>query len=300
MNEIEKLQYISLCSKVVGDIHSHIGIKDKVLTEYVIDQAVEARDEDEFINKMNEDGSGFSLQFCMSLFDAVHRMMPASVVRKKKQDMMKEEHTLGVEAQVAGGRGRIFGSAENVPHDLSKEELATRFPALALANNDEEIELQLDDIAGDSKPGATAGLHIDELKENRVKRKKSLSSDSGRSESPKKVRSKKRKQKQPSRSHSASRSASRNHNRSSSRSDSRDRSRSRSKKTKHTKNRSASESQEREKKRKEKKKERHRDEKGSKRYRDSSETPDVSRVYSGYVTMKLRDGVLVQLSDWKV
>ena len=57
MNEIEQLQYFSLCSKVSSDIFSHIGMKDKVLTEYVIDQALEAKDEDDFINKMNEDGS---------------------------------------------------------------------------------------------------------------------------------------------------------------------------------------------------------------------------------------------------
>ena len=36
MNEILKLQYMSLCSKVVSELEQQIGVKDKTLAEFII------------------------------------------------------------------------------------------------------------------------------------------------------------------------------------------------------------------------------------------------------------------------
>lgn len=292
MNEIEQLQYFSLCSKVSSDIFSHIGMKDKVLTEYVIDQALEAKDEDDFINKMNDDGSGFSLQFCVSLYSSVYRMLPDSYIFKKKQrDFRPDEFKAGDARAQRSTDNRLFpGGPEFIPNDLPKDVLAKRFPALALANNDEEIKLDLDDIQQPPEEQPEP-VEADNFKDNRVKRKDSLSSDS------KSVPAKKRKDSKRKRRDNSSRSSSSESSKS--------RSRSRSKHTKHTKTktRSSSESSRSRSRRRDKKKKRtnrSRDSSKKTKRRRSEDMPSIGKIYPGYVTMKLREGLLVQLSDWKV
>jgi hypothetical protein len=147
MNEIERLQYISLCSKLSSEIFNQIGIKDKVLTEYVIDRAIEARDEDDFIEMMNQDGSEFGLQFCVSIYNSVYKMLPSSYIRKKKEPEARPAPIkTGGPQNTKSGNG-LFGPNEDyIPNNLPKDELAKRFPGLSLANNNDEIDLDLEDI----------------------------------------------------------------------------------------------------------------------------------------------------------
>lgn len=318
MNEIERLQYISLCSKISGEIFSQIGIKDKVLTEYVIDRAIEARDEDEFINMMNEDGSEFSLQFCVSIFNSVYKMLPVSYVRRMKDKYnrpMAEERT--IKNTGMNIPGKPFGDAdEYIPSDLPKGELAKRFPALALANNSEEIDIDLNDIEQDegAKPSnleqnidGNANLkHIvdSKLEPNIMKRKDSLSSDTSkeasRSSSSKRAAKEKRRLKEGTK---------KNRKRSTTSSLSTKRSRSRSKrnrneaktgkKTKRNYSTSSSVDASSAKKRKDRKKNDRSKSHERRRRKDSRDNPEIGRIYDGYVTMKLKDGFLVQLSDWR-
>lgn len=48
MNTIQKLQYISLCSKVTQELENHVGIRDKDLAEYIINLAENAGSQEEF------------------------------------------------------------------------------------------------------------------------------------------------------------------------------------------------------------------------------------------------------------
>lgn len=36
MNDILKLQYMSLCSKIMQELEIHVGIKDRTLAEFII------------------------------------------------------------------------------------------------------------------------------------------------------------------------------------------------------------------------------------------------------------------------
>jgi hypothetical protein len=215
MNEIEKFQYISLCSKLSGDIFSQIGIKDKVLTEYVIERAIEAKDEDQFIDMMNEDGSEFSLQFCISVFNSVYKMLPSTYIRRMKEKYNKPmDEERNVPKPVARVNVNLFGDAsEHIPNDLPRDELAKRFPALALPNNSEEIEIDLADVDHNENKNAqkengetevVSGLKPKietALEPNVLKRKESITSASSRSSSRNRKKSPSRRKKSSKKEH---------------------------------------------------------------------------------------------------
>jgi predicted RNA-binding protein with RPS1 domain len=320
-SEVEQLQYLSLCSKVTAEIFAQIGIRDKVLTEYVIDQALEAADEDSFIQKMNEDEGGFSLQFCISLFNNVQKMLPAAYLkrRKTKEAIKESERSSGLAGQKIQ---RIGENDEIIPNYMPKDLLAKRFPALALPNkNEEEIELDLDDMVEEKKEEAnpTQAKLDDGLEKAKFKRKESLTSDSGskasirsgtispqpksRSSSRDKKTKKRKEEKHSSKDLKRSKyrrsvSSSKSYSRSRSRSSSRDR------KGRDKDRRSKRDRRDRDSKhRRDRDRSRNRRRSSSRSYsrdrRDSKNTPQLSKIYNGYITMKLKDGVLVQLSDWR-
>lgn len=325
MEEIDKLQYISLCSKVSNDIFAQIGVKDKVLTEYVIEQAIEATDENNFIEKMNEDESGFSLQFCVSLWKNVSSMMTQGLLKKKKAQSNttgggSKEFVGGSSASNTGALGwNGDKNSDNIASnpDVSKEELSQRFPGLAMKNkNDEEMELDLDDldVKEPEKPESNLESKIDEaLQKQKVKRKTDDSDDEAGEESPKEET--KRKDKETSHrdeergrkdkydhERKDKKHKRRNYSRSYSRDSTRSRDRKRHKDSKSRNHDKRRRSRSRSTERSEHPRDRHDrkyDHKKSRR-KYSDDIPINGRIYDGYVTRKLKDGVLVQLSDWRV
>lgn len=162
MDEIDRLQYISICSKVSEELHAYLGIKDKLLTEYVIDKAIISKDEDDFIQKMNEDEAGFSFKLASSIFSDVHSMLPPKIIQKRRGDIERENEGI-VEEKEEKGKGERFVATNKVEvkgESNGKEEtpqnhsaLARKFPGLAIPNadNEEEIELDLSEEEGEEE-----------------------------------------------------------------------------------------------------------------------------------------------------
>ena len=318
MNEIERLQYISLCSKLSSEIYTQIGIKDKILTEYVIERAIEAKDEDDFIEMMNQDGSEFSLQFCVSIYNSVYKMLPMSYIRKKKEPEGRNNLGKG-DGSVAPrtSHNALFGNSdEYIPNNLPKDQLAKRFPALSLPNNGDEIPLDFDDVAEaepkdqpkekmNTEQPITLRQNVDpNLEPNIMKRKDSLSSSSSRRSSSDRKHAKPSKSrkdekdvvKKMKRKHSYSSNSSKSTRRS--RSKSKRKTREQSKRKRNRSSSSSSLSSHSRSKRKTKKRSRS-NSNTPRRSKDKKRNPEVGKIYDGYVTMKLKDGFLVQLSDWK-
>lgn len=85
MDQINQLQYISVCGKVTEDLNSYLAIKDKDLTEYVVHRAIQCKTEDEFIEAMNEDEAGFTIKLARSVFSTVHEMLPEKDIEERRQ-----------------------------------------------------------------------------------------------------------------------------------------------------------------------------------------------------------------------
>lgn len=115
MTALEKLQYLSLVSKLCKELENHIGIGDKDLAEFLIDLESKTRKLDAFIKALHENGgSEFPDSFVESIFNLIQRMKP----KKKESD-----ETDKVEQET-----KITPKMPAVPA------LAQRFPGLAIPN----------------------------------------------------------------------------------------------------------------------------------------------------------------------
>eukprot|EP01027_Heterolobosea_sp_BB2_P018965 GEZU01026652.1.p1 GENE.GEZU01026652.1~~GEZU01026652.1.p1 ORF type:complete len:1165 (+),score=380.96 GEZU01026652.1:84-3578(+) len=118
MDELEKLQYLSLVSKICVELENHLGMGDKVLAEFIVDLADKSNNVDNFRSQLVENGAEFPESFVLNLWNIINRMRP----KKTTTTTSKSES---------------FSNA-------TQSELANKFPALARANT-EMIKLETRD-----------------------------------------------------------------------------------------------------------------------------------------------------------
>ena len=80
MNQFLKLQYISLCSKVLQELENHTGVKDKILAEFIIELGSQSASDKEFKQKLDEVDADFTEQFTNSLYNIIKKMLPQKQV----------------------------------------------------------------------------------------------------------------------------------------------------------------------------------------------------------------------------
>ncbi|KAF7286144.1 hypothetical protein GWI33_007392 [Rhynchophorus ferrugineus] len=118
MDEVEKLEYLSLVSKICTELENHLGMNDKDLAEFIIFLSEKNNTVETFKKALIENGAEFSDSFISNLLRIIQHMRP-----KKNKDV-------GVT------------DADNGEKDV----LAQKFPGLALPNEtqkpviDEESE----------------------------------------------------------------------------------------------------------------------------------------------------------------
>eukprot|EP01112_Ceratiomyxa_fruticulosa_P007614 TRINITY_DN1979_c0_g2_i3.p1 TRINITY_DN1979_c0_g2~~TRINITY_DN1979_c0_g2_i3.p1 ORF type:complete len:166 (+),score=47.26 TRINITY_DN1979_c0_g2_i3:245-742(+) len=114
MSELDKLNYLSLVSKVVQELENHLGVSDKVLAEYIIDLVDNNPDVESFNEALQSEGDAyFPDSFVKNLHNVITRMRP------KK----------------SGGEKKAAEKKEKEEEDrLKNHSLATKFPGLAIAN----------------------------------------------------------------------------------------------------------------------------------------------------------------------
>ena len=141
MDDLAKLQYLSLVSKVCAELDAHLGVSDKTLAEFIIDLAQKHPELGAFRAALDENGAEFPASFASNLLALVAKMMP----KKKKASSI--------------------AASSSAVADGPKE----RFAGLAVANDSEERRRQLeldalgpmgavaDPAAGVSVPGGREG-----------------------------------------------------------------------------------------------------------------------------------------------
>lgn len=76
MTQMFKLQYISLCSKVLQELENHTGLRDKIMAEFIIDLAKNSSSEKDFKMKLDENNAEFTSSFISSLYNIIKKMLP--------------------------------------------------------------------------------------------------------------------------------------------------------------------------------------------------------------------------------
>jgi len=194
MADILKLQHISLCAKVAQELENHIGVKDKVLAEFIINLAKESGNEKEFFNKLEENGAEFTFSFVTTLYNLIQKMMPKNLKIEPKKE----------EAPLISYEKSKYG--ESFEESVDREErdpaiIRAKFPALAIPDNPNREELKLDldlDNTLEDSSKVTKDLEL-QIAQKTVKRTKSRSKSRSRSRSHKQHRKTKRHSRSPSR-----------------------------------------------------------------------------------------------------
>ncbi|CAG8527360.1 4070_t:CDS:10 [Paraglomus occultum] len=112
LNELEKLEYLSLISKITSELFNHTGLNDKTLAEFVINLHEQNRSLPEFKKVLNEAGAEFPESFIANLDRLILKMNPKY---KKKGD----------------------ANGETKSETYNPDEKARLFPGLAMPNDTE-------------------------------------------------------------------------------------------------------------------------------------------------------------------
>ena len=82
MDDVEKLQYFSLVSKICTELDNHYKLNDQDLAEFIINLADQANyDFEKFKNLLKENDADFADSFVASLLRLIQHMIP-----KEKKD----------------------------------------------------------------------------------------------------------------------------------------------------------------------------------------------------------------------
>lgn len=273
MDEVEKLEHLSLVSKICTELENHLGLNDKDLAEFIIHLAEKNNTLDKFKKVLVENGAEFSESFMANLLRIIQHMQPSKAMQEKCSKPSAKQ-----------------------------DELAQKFPALALPNDNpktvEDKELKDEDIV------SSAMASLEELAPSNKKPGNAESKKENQTVEvvEKKIKHARRSRSKDRRRHK-SRSRDRKRHRSRSRSKSRESSRSRDRRRHRSRDRKRSRSRDRPTKSRD-----HRDKysgrHGSERSRsrsieELSMDPEVGKIYSGKVANIVPFGCFVQLEGLK-
>ena len=207
MEELLKLEHLSLVSKICTELDNHYNMNDKDLAEFIIDLAEKNPSLDGFKKALSENGAEFADSFVENILRIIKHMKPKMAGGSKKTDKPGKESKTKV------------------------EKLAESFPFLSLPDKkakddverkeEKKVEEKVDDVMAFLEAMAPSVKKITEEVEERKSsksHKKSRHRSRSRSSSPKRRK----------RSRSRDRNDDRRRNRSSSREKRRSRSRDRS------------------------------------------------------------------------
>ncbi|XP_069683927.1 ATP-dependent RNA helicase DHX8 [Periplaneta americana] len=170
MDEVEKLEHLSLVSKICTELENHLGLNDKDLAEFIIALAEKNDTFETFKKVLVENGAEFSDSFIANLLRIIQHMKP-----KRGKEVNSQPQT-------------------------EKERLAEKFPGLAIPNDakfqQHEAEkpgekkkkkvkkkVSADDIVNDAMAELEA-LAPSQISSTKVKRKRSSSASESEDELP--------------------------------------------------------------------------------------------------------------------
>lgn len=116
MNELQKLEYLSVVSKVCTELDNHLGLNDKDLAEYVICLAQKHKNVPKFAKALKKKGADFPETFTKNLFSLIHRMLPKT--KNTTKDLIKD----------------VSENEDTNVKDVSREKYKQMFPALCKPN----------------------------------------------------------------------------------------------------------------------------------------------------------------------
>ena len=86
MDELLKLEHLSLVSKICTELDNHYNMNDKDLAEFIIDLAEKNSNLDEFKKALEENGADFADSFVENILRIIKHMKPKMAGGSKKSE----------------------------------------------------------------------------------------------------------------------------------------------------------------------------------------------------------------------
>ncbi|CAH0718765.1 unnamed protein product, partial [Brenthis ino] len=94
MDEVAKLEHLSLVSKICTELDNHLGLNDKDLAEFIIDLADKNPNFEGFKKALIENGAEFPDSFMTNLLRIIQHMKPISNESEKNEEKSKQLNPL--------------------------------------------------------------------------------------------------------------------------------------------------------------------------------------------------------------
>jgi len=104
MEDLESLELLSLVSKVTSELQNHLGISDKTLAEFVINQHSQCKSLAEFKSQLDDMGAGFP----QSLIESIDRLVLTMHPKYKHSSNGKSSKTEKLEEDEVDRKTRVF------------------------------------------------------------------------------------------------------------------------------------------------------------------------------------------------
>ena len=176
MEDFERLKMISLKEKVGRELILHLGISQEVLIEFLIEEARNSENEDEFFSKLNRQDESFTVDLASSIYFLVHGLLEEE---QKQVSQTKELPTQNGEETIAE-QNNLEGNVEE-GSEKKHANLGKQFPGLAIQNktalkilNEEEIILEVSAETVDKKKKKKKKSKKKSKKKEKAKRKRNL------------------------------------------------------------------------------------------------------------------------------
>ncbi|XP_075254497.1 ATP-dependent RNA helicase DHX8-like [Convolutriloba macropyga] len=120
MDEIEKLEYFSLVSKVITELTNHLSLSDKDVAEFIIHLGSKSKNVDSFRSKLEENGAPIAGSLALHLFELIKKLLPKSYFEQSKSNKKKKKKAEKIDVKQMSD---------------AKEDAKKAIPALSMPND---------------------------------------------------------------------------------------------------------------------------------------------------------------------
>lgn len=162
MDDLQSLELFSLVSRVTSELQNHLGINDKTLAEFVIDQHLQCGSFEEFKSNLENLGADFPPSLIESIDRLVLTMHPKYKEKKRKEESGNADGANDMDALDAlEKKARIFkglAMPDKVPafdDEVEKDDSRAAKEEDAKADAMDDTFAMLEGLAGKARGGAT-------------------------------------------------------------------------------------------------------------------------------------------------
>ncbi|XP_050344925.1 ATP-dependent RNA helicase DHX8 [Nymphalis io] len=129
MDEVAKLEHLSLVSKICTELDNHLGLNDKDLAEFIIDLADKNPYFDDFKKALIENGAEFSDSFMTNLLRIIQHMKPVPNAVDKSDEKDNKSNPLANKfpgLAIPNDKPPVFSSDEESDEDKKNTRLTSK------------------------------------------------------------------------------------------------------------------------------------------------------------------------------